>query len=169
MDIPIRHDYRGELQPHTELLERYRDGGETRSGLHDGKRELPSGEKTGLFPVDRDQVRLGEYLQKVLGLKSLDDCAEVNVGTEEEQIENIVDRLIRLDRTTLSRALLNLLLPEAAELSSRTGADEVSRTRGNKVCAHLGESRAVDFREFYLEQNLLRTDGSKGQYIHNLG
>ena len=64
-----------------------------------------------------------------------------------EQVQNVVDGFIRLHGATLARGLLNLLLPEAAELSSRTGADEVSRTRGNKVCAHLGESRAVDFRE----------------------
>ena len=94
VNVAVRHDHRSELELHAKFLERDGDGGESRAGLHDGEGKLTTGEEAGFLAVDRDQIGLGQNLQQILGLQRFDHGAEVNVGAEQEQVQNIADGFV---------------------------------------------------------------------------
>src|SRR5207253_10230544 len=62
MDIPAGHNYRGKFQSNTEFLELNTYRRKARSRLHDRKGKLAARQETGLFAVDRDQVRFRKDL-----------------------------------------------------------------------------------------------------------
>src|SRR5580700_1815008 len=79
VNIAVGHDHRGELEPHSKLLKGDGNGGESLSGLHNGERKLAAGEETGFFAIDGTEIGLGQNLEKVLGLESLDHSTQVNI------------------------------------------------------------------------------------------
>ena len=116
VDVAVGRDHRGELQPHAEFLERNRHRSEAVARLHDRERELAAGEETGFLAVHRNQIRLGENLQKILRLERLDHRAEVDVGTEQEQVQDVVDAFRRWWSFRLHRCSA----PMSADRSRRT-------------------------------------------------
>lgn len=89
-------------------------------------------EKAGFLAIHGDEIGLGENLQKILGLQCFDHRSEVNVGTKQKQVQNIVDCLTGLNGGTLTGRLSNGLGAEAAELTSADGSDSIGRARGEK-------------------------------------
>jgi len=62
---------------------------EALTGLDQGKRKLASSQETGLFTVDRDQIRLGQDLKQVLRLQCLNHGSEVNIRPEKKKVQNV--------------------------------------------------------------------------------
>src|SRR5215467_7948031 len=169
MNVSIRRNDRSKLQANAELLKRDRDRSESVAGLHDRERELASGEEACLFAVDRNQVGLGKYLQKILGLQSLNHSAKIDVRTEQEQIQDVIQSLAACSGDCAVRrpCLGQGLRAETAKLSGCAGADKIPRARRNKVHSQLREGSAIDFRELDLEQDFLGAHGPESQNIHH--
>ena len=93
MNIAVRRNNGGELQPHAEFLEGNRHRGKAVSGLHDRERELAARQEGGFFAIHRNQIGLSEDLQKVFRLECFDHSAEVDVGAEQEQVQHVIEGL----------------------------------------------------------------------------
>ena len=57
---------------------------------------LAAGEEARLLAVLRNQVRFGEALEEALVLERLDRGAEVVLGVEEEQVEEVAEHELAL-------------------------------------------------------------------------
>src|SRR5580700_4795004 len=123
MNVAIGHDHRSEIQLYAKLFEGDGNGGESLSRLHDGEGELAAGEETGFLPVHRDEIGLGQDLEKILGLQGLDHGSEVDVWTEQEQVQYIADGLVSLKRAADSLSLAYLRGTEAAVLAGGGASD----------------------------------------------
>ena len=67
MNVAIRLNHGREFQAHAELAKLNGNGGDSAGAwLHDGEGKFSSGEETGFFAIDRDQVGLGQNLEKIL-------------------------------------------------------------------------------------------------------
>src|SRR5579871_5434943 len=152
MDVAVWRNHGRELQPHAELLKGDGDRGESVTRLHDRERELASGEKAGFFSVDGNQIRLGENLQEIFSLQSLDYGAEVDIRSKEKQVQNVVDRGSR--RGCAAAGALSggvqSLRAETAELASGQRADCIRGSVRNEVHSHLRQGSAIHFRELNL-------------------
>ena len=124
------------------------------AGLHDGEGELAASQKAGLLAVDGDEVGLGQNLQQILGLQSLDHRAEIDVRAEEKKVQDVVDSLSGRKWRVLPLRLVNGLGAEAAVLAGSGSPDCIARRRWKEVDAHLSEGGAVDFGELYLAAKL---------------
>src|SRR5438552_7879946 len=90
-DNVVVGDVTGEFQAHTEGPELDSDGAKICAALHDGKGKFASGKEARRFPAYRHEIGLRQDLQNVLGLEVPDRRAQVQVRTEKENIEQIVD------------------------------------------------------------------------------
>ena len=120
-------------------------------------RELTAGEEVCGFPADGHQIRLGEDLEDVLCLEILNGSAEIEVGSEEENIEQAGDTEARdgscsasangTGNCTRACYTTELLRRDHAGSVGGAGADDVD---GEGV--HLA---AVDLSEADFEHDLL--------------
>ena len=82
-----------EVQLHAERLELHRDhrrgGAAGRGGGDGGEGERAAGQEAGVLAFQRDQVRLGQNLQQVPFLQGLDGGADVQVGPEGEEVQQV--------------------------------------------------------------------------------
>ena len=142
MDQPARHDNWSELQANAKLLEGDRHGRESGAWLHDRKRELAAGEEARFLAVYCDQIGLGKNLQEVLGLKRLDDGAEIDVRTKHEQVEDVVDGLGAVPFE------IDVLGAESAELSGGDGTERIRapyETKFTPSCVRAVRSTSANF------------------------
>ena len=102
MNVSVGHDHRCELQAARRNSLNEMVTAVNPAGLHDGEGKLTAGKKAGFLAIDRDQIGLGQDLKKVLGLKRLDDRAEMNIGLEQKEVENVVEGFSGRKRRTLS-------------------------------------------------------------------
>src|SRR5262249_38161897 len=101
---------------------------------HNWEGELATGEEAGFLAVDGDQVGLGKDLQKIFTLQRLNDRSEVNIGTEQEQVQNVVDVLIDREWVDLTNRRADLLRAKSAELAGGGSSDCVGDSGGKQVC-----------------------------------
>src|ERR1039458_2074567 len=88
--VAVRLNHRGELQPHAKFAKLNRDGGDSAGVLlSDRKGKFSACQKTGFLAIDRDQVGLGQNLQKILCLKGFDHCAQMDLRVKEEHVEQV--------------------------------------------------------------------------------
>src|SRR5207247_10810192 len=137
--------------------------------LHDREGKLTPGQEAGFLAVDRNQIRLCENLQETLIFEGLNRRAEINVGTEKKQVQNIVDSSGGSGGTACGplTARGQRLRSKGAELSRGYGADCVSGSRRNEVDAQLRQCCAVYFGKLYLQQNFLGSDRAESQHVHD--
>src|SRR3984893_17284332 len=135
MNIPVGHNYGGELQPHAELFERNGNCCKARAGLHNGEGKLTARQETGFLAVHRAQVGLGQDLQEILVLQGLNHGSEVDIGPEQKQIENVADGLVSRYRVALTSRLGDLLRSETPKLTGRRGSDDICGAGGDKIYA----------------------------------
>ena len=87
----IAVNHRREVQPHAEFLVGDRDRQVGARSLRDRHRELAAGEEARFLAALGDQVRLGEALELPFGLQRLDHRAELVLGVEEKQVEEVAE------------------------------------------------------------------------------
>src|SRR5207302_67668 len=176
VNVSARHDYGSEPQLHAEFLELDGDRVETLAGLNDGKGELPAGKKTGFFAVDRDQIRLGQNLEQVLGLERLNHGANIEISASDKDIQEIADvdggwcgggcRGARTARGGSGGG--SVMDGDGSELPGLDCAYRVALPGIKQIEAVLQNRGAVDFSELHLEQDFLRAFRPKGQNIDNV-
>ena len=71
----------------------HRDDGRSRaagrSGGQDRERERSAGQEARLLAFERNQVRLGQDLEQIASLQRFDSGANVEVGPEHEQVQQV--------------------------------------------------------------------------------
>src|ERR1039458_3195176 len=93
IDGALRRNRRCEIELHAVGFELHRD--HWRGGAAGGRsgdrreRKTAAGEETGVLALEREQIRLGENLQQILFLQSLDRRADVEIRDEREEVEQI--------------------------------------------------------------------------------
>ena len=159
MNVSARHDYGSEPQLHAEFLELDGDRVETLAGLNDGKGELPAGKKTGFFAVDRDQIRLGQNLEQVLGLERLNHGANIEISASDKDIQEIADVDGGCRRGSCSRGRAaaggsrggRVVDGHGSELPGLDRAYRVALACVKQIEAVLQNGGAVDFSKLHLE------------------
>src|SRR5947208_12214953 len=176
MNVAIWHDHGSELQPYAELFELNAYRGEAGPGLHYREGELTAREKAGLLAVNRDKVRLRQNLKKILGLESLDNHPEIDVGAKQKKIQRVVDVDTRRSsgsgrgsRTARScRCAGGCGDLEPSELSSRKRTGRISRSGGEEIDPELRYGGSIHFGELYFQQDLLGSYRPEGQDIDDI-
>src|SRR5438477_134260 len=110
-----------------------------------------------LMAINGHQIRLRQNLQDALLLQCLNYRAKVNVRPEQEDIQHVVNGLLRGKWTivcTRTSYVSDMLRPEPPELSGRRRAQCVARASGKQIDSHLREPRPVYFCELHLKQHL---------------
>src|SRR5208283_4817480 len=157
-DAAVRLNHGGELEAHAKLAKLNRDGGNAAGVLlRDGKGKFSSGEETGFLAIDRDQVGLGQNLQKILCLESLNHRAQVDLRVKEEQVEQVRYRRGR-GRSSGNRG---------TRAANRAG-DGVASAVGKQIEAQLGQSGTIHFRKLDFQKHFLCPDWAKGQHVHDI-
>src|SRR6266478_5850699 len=81
------------VDANSELAKLYRHCAETSStSLQRGIRKFAAGEEAGLSSVDRQHVGLGEHLDERTLLKGSDRGRQIQVGTKQEDVQNVRKR-----------------------------------------------------------------------------
>src|SRR5262249_2356404 len=84
---------RREPELNTEFLELHSDHGSNRTASGGGgqrrEREFTAREEACLFALNRDQVRLSKNLQEIPALHGTNRRTDIQIRTEEEQVQNI--------------------------------------------------------------------------------
>src|SRR5262249_36438196 len=89
-DRPPRRDIGSKPQPDSELAKRHRhlpDAAATALKIWKGK--LAARYEAGFFPIDRQKVRLRQYLQNILVCQCLDLGADIQMGIEKQKIGRV--------------------------------------------------------------------------------
>ena len=147
----------GEFQSYPKRFELNRYSGETITGLDNGKRKLATSKECSFLAIDGHQIRLRQNLQDALLLQCLNYRAKVNVRPEQEDIQHVVNGLLRGKWTivcTRTSYVSDMLRPEPPELSGRRRAQCVACASGKQIDSHLREPRPVYFCELHLKQHL---------------
>ncbi len=91
MDESVQGEGRREVQAHAKLLELNGDSGKTAAAgrLQNGKGKFAAGEKTRFLSRRGQQIRLGQNLQNIILLESLDRRGQVDVRPNVEDVQQI--------------------------------------------------------------------------------
>src|SRR5580704_17524899 len=125
MNSSTRRDSRGESQSYAVLAELDGNHGNAAAArAYTRKRKFPAGQKACRLAILRDEIRLGENLQKPLYFQRFNGGSEVQVGAEEEEIERI--RQCRHDRAERRDGWARKLLgAHGYNCISRAGAEYI--------------------------------------------
>jgi hypothetical protein len=96
-----------------------------------------TGEEACLLAIFRQHVRLGENLEKPLNFQRFNGCSQIQVRSEEKEVESISqccrDRSVVLQRRECRRR----------ELLRSQGSNILARARAEDIQAQLGAETAV--------------------------
>ena len=90
------------------------------------------------------------------------------LGVEEEHVEYVRYRRRTGEGATRSRIGDAADAGDSAELAGAQGAEGVAGSGGKEVEADLGQSGAVDLREFDFKKNFFGADGAEGQHVDDV-
>ena len=107
-------------------------------------------------------------IEEALVLERLNDSAEMNVGTEQEHVQNIAHRLGGGKGRALPLSLADRLGGEAAVLASCYSSDRVAGAGGKEVGSQLSERGAVDLSELHLQQHFLCADRTESKHVDHV-
>ena len=106
--------------------------------------------------ADRDQVRLGKNLQQILVLQCRQGRAEIQIGPESKQVQQIADRDGLIAQLRTVRALRELQLADTGKVELlRCCRAHKFRVQTEKVRSDASQGRAIYRCEFDLQHDLL--------------
>src|SRR5581483_6942646 len=140
MNVAVGHDLGREFQLHAEFLELNGYAHESLPGLHHGERKFAAGQEACFLAIDCNQVRLSQNLQQILLLQGLDHRTQVNIRTEQKNVQHIIEGLARLKRRMRTwENIRNLLRTETTKLLRADCSYRIRCARGKDVNAVLEE------------------------------
>ena len=117
------------------------------SALYSRIREFATGEKVGGAAADCQQIRLSQNLQDLLLFERLNRCCQIQVGTEQEDVQQIVE-------SSGERVMGEVEGGLPAKLPGGNCSDGICRPGADDVERELRSGRAIDVGKADLKQNL---------------
>src|SRR5580704_19196779 len=149
MNLAIGSKCRGKVQANAEFLKLDRDGRKTSTaGLGNRVRKFAASQEAGFFSRRSKKRGLRQNLQNVICLEGLDCRSQINIGTEDENIQEVAEGELSRSGIVVVGQGRRTVLP------SRNRSDVFGTGQTENIDSELIQCGAVYFRETDLQHNL---------------